>query len=480
MKTIINYTINDGIYVLYKDLSREFRQGLCRKYFFTEGKSYGEDKKTVNLVSLVDYCGEKALRFPPNESYFRDCVREVGGVVGEVADLRVLPKIEGLTTSITLRENQEKLYNSLVGCDFNAIVAEKTSFGKTLCSIKFCEILQTSMLFVATKVALIENLLKDCKQFNVDPTLITQVDTAWLSNPKVTPIMYATTQALNNPEILEMLKDKVGLLVGDEIHLGILGESTRNNLYKINSRYNIWLSATYENLKFEGLTQAILSSNILTSEETLDFKIDVHNLNLVAPHSMYDAYYKTQAYGEKKTIVFCNEEYIKAIAEVVAYTIIKGKRGVLVYLENTNGQELIANALRDYNLKVGVLNTNTSKKDTKDILNTFDTYGYDCIVAGASVSAGVSLYRLSCTFDLNITLNKNNLIQLLGRSKRVNKDICNKNKLYIKVTLAKLSDYKWNSDKVHLEDFSYINWNEKISADLVGIEMIKSLKDILI
>ena len=76
MKTIINYTINDGIYVLFKDLSRELRQSLCRKYFFVEKNSFSEKPATINLVSLVDYCGEKCLKFPPNESYFRDCIRE--------------------------------------------------------------------------------------------------------------------------------------------------------------------------------------------------------------------------------------------------------------------------------------------------------------------------------------------------------------------------------------------------------------------
>ena len=68
MKTAINYTINDGIYVLFKDLSRELRQNLCRKYFFVEKNSYGENPQTINLMSLVDFSGEKCLKFPSNES----------------------------------------------------------------------------------------------------------------------------------------------------------------------------------------------------------------------------------------------------------------------------------------------------------------------------------------------------------------------------------------------------------------------------
>ena len=67
MKTIINYTINDGIYVLFKDLDRDLRMKLCKFYFFTEKNAYSEKPATINLVSLVDYCGEKCLKFPPNE-----------------------------------------------------------------------------------------------------------------------------------------------------------------------------------------------------------------------------------------------------------------------------------------------------------------------------------------------------------------------------------------------------------------------------
>ena len=89
MKTIINYTIDTGIFVKFKDLSRELRQNLCKFYYFVEKNAYGEKPVTINLVSLVDYCGEKCLKFPCNDSYFLKCVEELGCEVGGVVDFRV-------------------------------------------------------------------------------------------------------------------------------------------------------------------------------------------------------------------------------------------------------------------------------------------------------------------------------------------------------------------------------------------------------
>lgn len=479
MKTVINYTIDTGIFVKFKDLDRDLRMKLCKFYFFTEKKSFSEEPATINLVSLVDYCGEKCLKFPPNESYFKDCIEELGCEVCEIRDLRVLPRIEGLTTSIILRENQEEMLQKLEKVGYNGLITSKTGFGKTLISIYIAQLLKTPMLFIASRTSLIENLLKDCQTFGVDSSLITKVDTAWLSNPVITPIMYATTSALNNEDILKKLEGKIGLKVADEIHMGITSEIARNTLYRVNSKYNIYLSATPDNLKFENLTEAVLSNNLITSEENIDFNIELHTLCLKPTLLMYDRFYQTKNYGDKKNAIFLDTNYMKAVTELVAYSVIKAKRGVLIYLESTQAQENLADMLRMYGLKVGVLNTNTKKKETKEILEGYDKKEYDLIIGGTSLSAGISLYRLSLVVDLNLRLNKNNLIQLNGRLKRYDKDICNKNKIYLKITTLKLGDYAWESDKECLREFDYIKFNQKIDCNLEGFEMVKTMKDIL-
>ena len=480
MKTIINYTIDTGIFLKFGDLDRDLRMKLCKFYYFVEKKSFSEKPQTINLVSLVDFEGEKCLKFPSNESYFRDCIEKIGLEVGEARDLRVLPKIDGLTTSIILREKQEEILEKLQQVNYNGLITARTGFGKTLVSIKICELLKTTMLFIASRTSLIENLLKDCQTFNVDPNLITKVDTEWLSNPIITPIMHVTTSALNNEDILIALSDKIGLTICDEIHMGITSEIARNNMYRINSKYNIYLSATPDNLKFENLTEAVLSNNIITAEQIIEFDVQLHTLCLKPKYCMQEDFYATRSYGNKKNAIFLNEAYMKSVAELVAYSVIKAKRGVLVYLESTQAQENLANILRYYGVKVATLNTNTKKKDTKEILEGYDKGEFDVLIGGTSLSAGISLYRLSLVVDLNLRLNSNSLTQLVGRLLRVNKDICAKNKIYLKVTTLKMTDSAWESDKECLREFDYIKFNDKIDCNIDGLEMIKSLKDILI
>ena len=319
------------------------------------------------------------MRFPPNQSFFREVLKEYNCDVGEVIDLRALPKIEGLTTTITLRENQLEMLEELEKFEYNGLITAKTGFGKTLLSIYIAQLLKTPMLFIASRTSLIENLLKDCQTFNVDPSLITKVDTEWLSNPIITPIMHVTTSALNNEDILTALNDKIGLTICDEIHMGITSEIARNNMYRINSKYNIYLSATPDNLKFENLTEAVLSNNIITAEQVIDFDVQLHTLCLKPSGIIQDRFYSTRNYGDKKNAIFLDRAYMESIAELVAYSVIKTKRGVLVYLESTQAQENLANMLRCYGVKVATLNTNTKKKDTKEILEGYDKKEFDVL-----------------------------------------------------------------------------------------------------
>ena len=480
MKTVINYTIDTGIFVKFKDLDRDLRMKLCKFYFFTEKKSFSEKPATINLISLIDFGGEKCLKFPSNESYFKDCIKELDLEVGEVSDLRVLPKIEGLTTSISLRENQAEMLQKLEKVSYNAIIAEATSFGKSLTAIKLCEMLQTTVLFIASRNVLLENIRKDALNFGVKPEQITDINTSWLSEPNVTPILIASIQALNNPEILAKLKDRVGIVIYDECHLAASSSVSREILYSINSKYNLYLSATYKNLTFENLELAVLSSNIIKGNETLDYNIHLHELIVKPTGLIYDRFYQTKNYSDKKNAVFLDKSYIEAVTELVAYTVLKANRGCLIYLDNTKSQELFADALREYGLKVGVLNQNTSKKENKYILDNYDNGEIDVIVGGVSLAAGISLYRLSTTFDLSLRLNENALLQLIGRSKRQNIEICNKSKLYIKISTLKMSEYSWKVDKKILEGISYIKLEQPRYCELIGLEMIKSLKDILI
>ena len=78
---------------------------------------------------MVDFQGGEYLRFPPNQSFFREVLKEYNCDVGEVIDLRALPKIEGLTTTITLRENQLEMLEKLEKFEYNGLITAKTGFG---------------------------------------------------------------------------------------------------------------------------------------------------------------------------------------------------------------------------------------------------------------------------------------------------------------------------------------------------------------
>lgn len=56
---------------------------------------------------------------------------------------------------------------------------------------------------------------------------------------------------------------------------------------------------------------------------------------------MYDRFYQTKNYGDKKNAVFLDNTYMKAIAELIAYSILKAmKRGACLYWVNTSPREL--------------------------------------------------------------------------------------------------------------------------------------------
>ena len=478
MKTIINYTINDGIFVKFGDLDRDLRMKLCKFYYFVEKKSFSEKPATITLWSLVDFGGEKCFKFPCNESYFRDCVEELGCEVGNITDLRCDKKLEGFKTNITLRDNQLDMVKQLEACDYNALITAKTSAGKTVLALKLTEILQTTMLFVVPRVSLMDNLLKDIEKFSIEDKYVTKVNTAWLQDKKFTNIMYCSADALQNIEVLDALKDNISLVVFDELHLKLYGEKTRNNIQAINAKYKVYLSATPTNLNFENIHLALLSPNIITVDEEIDYKIQVANINITPKHYMVENYFSTRAYHKKKEAIY-TDEYLKIVAEAVAYSYLKLGRQCVVYCEDKEAQERVAEHISLFGLSVGVLNSNTKSKKGTDIINTFDAGKYQVIVSGTSISAGVSIYKLSTIFDISLTLNSNNLQQCCGRLKRLDEAICNKSKCYIKFTFNKLTSQNWDRDKECLREFDYMEFSPIRNVGFDNLEVVSAVKSIL-
>lgn len=475
----IELKISGRILVKKSDCDRELR-GLFRKsYSFKSNKSYNGNLefRTIYSVMIVDEIEYYA--FPCNLDYFKEKIinKTCGEIEWVVVDERVAPVVEGFVSNVTLRENQIPIIEDIKKVNYNALVAIPTGGGKTIMALYLTEKLNTRMLFVATRTSLIQNLLKDAKQFGVPDSDITEVNAEWLQNPTYTPILYCTLQALS-PEILNELYSKIGLLVADEIHLGLFGEGNSDKISELNPKYKLFLSATYKSSDYgEEFSKALLSNNIITSEETIDYKIKVHSFFLEREQSFHNRYNKVHTSHAKKEIMY-DEFNLNAIKEL-AYLLIKGEnKGLLIYVEDKLAQNEIAQLLRGLALKVGILNSDTKKTDSSNIINTFDNGGYDVIIAGNSISAGVSLYRLSVIINLNITTNENNLIQLLGRMKRFNPEICDKDKIYIQFCVRGCSSKKWANDCKVLEKFDYIDFQKVTNINMGKYCLMQAYKSL--
>lgn len=459
--------LDSNIYIKSEDVSRELKTLIRKKYSFRNIKTFKDKIEFRTIFSKVVKEGIEYYVLPPNLKYFQDeIITDFPTEDFEIIDTRVAPKVCNFSSNITPRENQLEILETMKNCEYNAIVAAATSFGKTTVSLYITEILRTNMLFIASRTSLIQNLLKDIKQFGIDIEDTCEINAEWLKNPVIKPVMYCTIQALSD-NILKELYGNVGLLVADEVHLGIGGLENVERLFSINPKYRLYLSATYKNLNYVGLNESLLSSNIITSDETIDFKIKVRTIYLTREKELAEEYKKEHTSHGKKEIIY-DYKNLTAIIEMAYYIIKKEERGLFIYVESQEAQAELCERLGLLALRVGVLNSHTKKKESAHIINNFDKGEYDVIVAGSSISAGVSLYRLSTIINLNITTNENNLIQLIGRLKRYNSEICDKNKEYIQISIKGLSSKKWVNDIQCLGKFEYLEFEKVVNVDLTS------------
>ena len=78
MKTVINYTIDTGIFVKFKDLDRDLRLKLCKFYYFVEKKSFSEKPQTTrNRINGVLTKAELQLAQAGDSERGRDLIKEV-------------------------------------------------------------------------------------------------------------------------------------------------------------------------------------------------------------------------------------------------------------------------------------------------------------------------------------------------------------------------------------------------------------------
>ena len=466
MKTI-EFKIDKKIYIKAIDCDRELKTAFRKAYTFKSNKSYNNNLEFRTVYNKEVINNEEVYSFPPNLSYFSDkIIKQFEGQTKFIGvDTRVLPVLEGFVSNVVPRDYQIPILEDMAEVEYNCLVTASTGSGKTALCLYLAEKLKTPMLFVASRVNLINNFsLIECQKFGIDMNQVTEINSKWLENPVITPIMITSIQALSD-EVLAELYNKVGIIVFDEVHLGCTAVEYNNRVSSINPKYRLYLSATPYNPDYsEEFTKAILSSNIVSAPERINFKIDLVTFCTSVSSHTHTKYNSVYTAHEKREVLY-TEDYVKKICELAYYMIKVEGRGCLLYNEDSATQEIMADMLKLYGFKVGVLNSNTSAKDKKYFLSNFDNRGLDILVAGNSISAGVSLERLSCIIDTSIKINNNNLIQLVGRLKRKDKEVCDKSKLFIKVTTQGLSAKKWNNDIQALKKFDYINFHKTMFVE---------------
>lgn len=463
----IELKIAGKILVKKSDCGRELRALFRKNFSFKSNRTFNGNLEFRTIYSSQEVDGVMYYTFPANFDHFKEKIidKTSGETDWIVVDERVAPVVEGFTSNVVPREHQIPILEDMEKFGYNALVTASTGSGKTALCLYLAEKLKTPMLFIAARTNLINNFsIIECQKFGINQDHITEINTEWLSNPKITPIMISSIQALSG-EILAELYDKVGIIVYDEIHISASSEVFSERLFSLNCKYRLYLSATPEHSDYGiEFTKAILSSNIVSAPERIDFKIDLVTFNTIVPSHIHTKYNSVYTAHEKREILY-TQNYVRKVCELAYYLTKYKGRSSLIYNEDTATQEMISHILKMYGLKVGTLNSNTPAKDKKYFLSNFDNGEIDILVSGGSISAGVSLERLSVIIDTSIKINKNNLQQLVGRLKRKNDDVCDKSKLFIKVTTQGLSGKKWKDDIQALKEFDYINFHKTLSAE---------------
>lgn len=445
---MIKVYIDNKIFIKLEEIDKTFRDILIRKYTFTYPdydifkKAYVN--KSVKLIDIIEHKGYKLISLPPNLPFLQDILKEYK-IEYEVKDKRVEPFVEFPRVNFKPREEQEKWLEELKRYNYNAILSLPTGSGKSALMVMVSKILSTSSLFVASKSSYISSYKNELKSFvEKYEEHSCEINSQWLKNGGVIkPYMYATIQSLNNPDIYRYLKGKVGTLIGDELHLGLLGSEYRKVLYSINPKYRIFLSAT-PLVKSVDFVSCATSQFQVTSDVSIEF-----NINYVPLLVQLDSQVKREAmqsdnFMQKKSIIANDEKLLFSVIEVSEF-LVKQARSLLLFTTNNFLQEELSRVLTEKGITNIVFNSKTNKKRYEQYLKDFDNGVYRVLIGGASTIEALSLYKLSTIIDLDLSLSQNSVVQLVGRLKRRNIQVCDKDKVFIKLIYQGISENKYRN-----------------------------------
>ena len=476
---MIKIYVKNKIFIKLSQLKKPQRDFIISKYRFKYEEYCPFNKryiiKNLNLFELVTWSNsERWVALPANIEFFQNIMKELE-LEFVVEDLRAKPLIEFPKVNLIPKDNQNIWIEKLEKFDFNALLTLSTGSGKTAMSIYIAGLLKTPTIFLASKTSYLKNKKKEVQSFvdNAEDN-IQVLDSKWFEqdNPQVKAFNVCSIQTLSrNLEHLEKLQHSFGLVIADEIHSAMFSQEYRKALYSLNAKHKIYLSATPK-IKSMNIVNAMVSSNIVSDDTDIDFDIIYQPIVMDLNSEVTREVLQIENHNSKKSVVFSTERLQHSVVDLTEFSV-GNNRGVIVFSTNKIFQESISTLLNEKNISNVVFNSDTKKELYDEYLKGFDNGSINVIIGGVALIEALSLYRLSLIIDTDLSLSENSIIQLIGRLKRFNPEICDKQKIYLKIIYKNISEKKFRNttlsvlktmDYVKIQPTKYTD-----TYDLVGL-----------
>jgi superfamily II DNA or RNA helicase len=108
-------------------------------------------------------------------------------------------------------------------------------------------------------------------------------------------------------------------------------------------------------------------------------------------------------------------------------------------------QQKVSALLTEKGISNIIFNSNTDKSRYAEYLKEFDEGKIQVVIGGSALVEALSLYKLSLIIDCDLSLSPNGIEQLIGRLKRYNPEICDKQKFYLKIIYKNISEKKFRN-----------------------------------
>jgi len=455
---MVNIVIDDMIQIKKDELEYNIQRSLFNKLTFYS-YDYFNNREKKELFVEDDNC----IYIPANINFIIDFFNK-NDISYKIEDKRVAYQLEMPKCNFqpkTSPIDQALAIKMIQKHNYDCMLTLPTGGGKNAISIYLASYLNTSCLYIASKVAHLENFKNEIAKHIDNFEEHTQtINSNWLkSDGKIKAYNLITTRSLLNLNIANRLKDKVGLIIADEIHKHITAEKTREGLYTLNAKYRLFLSATPET-KIKGLTSAALSVNKVHIDDKLEFNINFQKIVLTTQSNLiletcYDEYTHISV---KKSCIYNDGIFLDGIVEFVSSKVNREHKGVMIHNDSKEFHSTLHDMLSKKSISSAIINSDTKKENIKDIFKDFEDKKIDVLISGAAMEEAVSLYRLSCIISTCITVNSNMLIQLLGRLKRYDTTVCDKQKEFIFLTYDFIAAYNYTKNiEPNIEKLSFIN-----------------------